>query len=76
MPLLDHPNDEGRWTRLELSERAALWKRERETFPPVIQYYLVAPPRQHEILYDEAKALAAFQRVSGQGGVLTETGQN
>lgn len=59
----DHPNDPGRWTRLEAAGEAVLWRRE-VPFPPVTQFYLVAPPRQHEIHYDEARARAAFERIA------------
>ncbi len=63
-----HPNDAGTWTRLEGLERFALWRRERRSLPPVTMYYVVAPPRQNEILYDEAKARARFAEVSGFSG--------
>lgn len=56
----DHPNDAGTWIRLEGREGVALWRRERQALAPVTMYYVVAPPRQSEILYDEAKARARF----------------
>lgn len=61
----DHPNDAGTWARLEGRERLALWRRERQELAPVTMYYLVAPPRQSEILYDEAKARARFNELAG-----------
>ena len=62
MKNLDHPNDEGRWTRLEASSDAVLWQRE-VAFPPVTKFYVVAPPRQHEIFHDEARAREHYLRV-------------
>ena len=61
----DHPNDAGAWTRLEGRERFALWRRERQELAPVTMYYVVAPPRQSEILYDEATARARFNDLAG-----------
>jgi len=58
MTRLDHPNETGKWTRLETLGGAALWKRERSDPFPVVQFYLLAPPRQTEVLYDEARARA------------------
>ena len=46
----------------------ALWRRERQTLAPVTMYYVVAPPRQSEILYDEAKARARFNELVGVSG--------
>ncbi|HYC96817.1 hypothetical protein [Brevundimonas sp.] len=60
-----HPNDAGTWTRLEGVEGFALWRREPRTFAPVMMYYVVAPPRQTEIMYDEAKARARFNELAG-----------
>lgn len=64
----DHPNDAGTWTRLEGREAFALWRRERQTLAPVTMYYVIAPPRQSEILYDEAKARARFNELAGVSG--------
>lgn len=61
----DHPNDAGAWTRLEGREGFALWRRERRELAPVSMYYVVAPPRQSEILYDEARARARFNELAG-----------
>ncbi|MDI1326968.1 MAG: hypothetical protein PSV23_09255 [Brevundimonas sp.] len=61
----DHPNDAGTWTRLEGQEGVALWRRERQSLAPVTMYYVVGPPRQSEILYDEAKARARFDELAG-----------
>ncbi len=64
----DHPNDAGTWTRLEGREGFALWRRERLTLAPVTMYYVVAPPRQSEILYDETKARLRFNELAGVSG--------
>lgn len=64
----DHPNDAGTWTRLEGREGFALWRRERLTLAPVTMYYVVAPPRQSEILYDEARARLRFNELAGVSG--------
>lgn len=66
MPKLDHPNEPGKWTRLEAVGSAALWRRDRSDPFPVTQFYLLAPPRQTEVLYDEARARAQFADVSGK----------
>ncbi len=60
----DHPNDAGTWTRLEGREGFALWRRQRQAFAPVTMYYVVAPPRQTEILYDEHKARSRFNELA------------
>lgn len=65
----DHPNDDGTWTRLEGREGFALWRRERRTLAPVTMFYVVAPPRQSEILYDEAKARVRFNELAGASGM-------
>jgi hypothetical protein len=57
---LDHPNDPGRWTVVETATDATLWRRERDDPFPVTLFYLVAPPRQPEVLYDEDRARALF----------------
>ena len=72
-----HPNDAGTWTRLEGRDGFALWRRERQALAPVTMYYVVAPPRQSEILYDEAKARARFIEladVSGMDPVIPDRG--
>lgn len=57
---IDHPNEPGRWTCLETADGAALWRRDRSDPMPVTMFYLLAPPRQTVILYDEAQARAQF----------------
>ncbi|MEN5364412.1 hypothetical protein [Brevundimonas intermedia] len=57
---IDHPNDSGKWTLLETKSSAALWRRERSDPVPVTQFYLLAPPRQAQVLYDEARARQEF----------------
>lgn len=59
----DHPNDDGSWARLEGREGFALWRRQRMTFAPITMFYVVAPPRQSEILYDEEKARARYAQL-------------
>lgn len=56
----NHPNEPGKWTRLESGEAVALWRRDRSDPMPVTLFYVLAPPRQAEILYDETKARALF----------------
>jgi hypothetical protein len=58
MPKLDHPNEPGKWTRLEIADGVALWKRERTDPVPLTLFYVLAPPRQAQVLYDEAQARA------------------
>lgn len=59
MPI-DHPNEPGKWTRLSTHSTSSLWRRERADPFPVTQFYLLAPPRQTEILYSEVEARARF----------------
>lgn len=59
-----HPNEDGTWTRLEGVGGVALWQRERTTLAPVTMYYVIAPPRQTEILYDLAKARDRYEVLS------------
>lgn len=65
----DHPNDAGTWTRLEGREGFALWRRERQSLAPVTMYYVVAPPRQSEIVYDEARARGRFDELASASDV-------
>lgn len=66
---LDHPNEPGRWTQLERSERASLWRRDRADPFPVSQFYLIAPPSQAELVYDETQARERYARlVAGPKG--------
>lgn len=62
----DHPNDDGSWARLEGREGFALWRRQRMTFAPITMFYVVAPPRQSEIIYDEEKARARYEQLIEQ----------
>lgn len=64
MANLDHPNEPGRWTRLEAAGGATLWRRDRSDPFPVTMFYVVAPPRQTEVLYDEPRARAQFDALS------------
>lgn len=68
-PIPHHPNDAGTWTRLEGQPGIALWRRERQAPAPVVMYYVVAPPRQSEILYDETRARARFIELAGVSSV-------
>ncbi len=58
---IDHPNEAGKWTRLEAASDCVLWRRDRADPFPVTQFYLLAPPRQAEIFYRETEARDRFQ---------------
>ena len=53
------------WTEDPAAEQQqrTLRKRERET-PPVTQLYIIAPARQHEIVYNDTKAVQRFNSLS------------
>lgn len=57
---LNHPNEPGKWTLLESAQGAALWRRDRSDPFPVSQFYLIAPPRQAELVYGENAARSRF----------------
>jgi len=57
---LDHPNEPGRWTLVQARPDAAVWRRDRDDPFPVTMFYLLAPPAQPQVLYDESGALALF----------------
>ena len=61
---LDHPNESGKWILLEQAGAASLWRRDRSDPFPVSLYYLIAPPRQAQVLYSEAAARAQFSVLS------------
>lgn len=64
MPIAkDHPNEPGRWTLLERRAAASLWRRERSDPAPVTMFYVLRPPRQAQILYDETRARELFESV-------------
>jgi hypothetical protein len=58
---LDHPNDPGRWTLVRVVPGATLWRRDRNDPFPVTMFYLVMPPDQPRVVYDEAGALALLE---------------
>lgn len=60
----NHPHEDGAWTRLEGADGVALWQRDRTTPAPVTMYYVIAPPRQTEILYDPAKARERYESLA------------
>jgi hypothetical protein len=67
----DHPNEPGRWSRLDQAGATTLWRRVRDDPFPVTQYYLVAAGRQAEVLYDEDRArerLAALAPARADAG--------
>lgn len=64
MTRLDHPNEPGKWTRLVAGDGRALWRRDRADPFPVVQFYLLAPPRQAEVLYDEAAARTRYDALA------------
>lgn len=63
---LDHPNEPGKWTLLDRVDTAALWRRDRVDPVPVSLFYVLAPPRQAEVLYDEARARAQLAALSSR----------
>ena len=63
---LSHPNEPGKWTLLESTEIAALWRRDRSDPFPVSLFYLLAPPHQAEVFYDETLARARFTMLSAK----------
>ena len=64
MSPLDHPNEPGKWIRLASAGGATLWRRDRSDPFPVTMFYVLAPPRQTEVFYDETKAQAQFDALS------------
>lgn len=64
MTKLDHPNEPGRWKKLEAAPSAALWRRERSDPFPVVQFYVIAPPAQTQVHYDEDRARAEFSSLT------------
>ncbi len=61
MSKLDHPNDPGKWTLLVSGDDKALWRRDRIDPVPVTLFYIIAPPQQPQILYDEHEARVMFE---------------
>lgn len=59
-----HPNEPGKWTRLEGSTSPVLWRRERSDPFPVTMFYVVAAGHQTEVIYGEAAARARFAELS------------
>lgn len=62
--MTSHPNEPGRWTLLETVDGASLWRRERMDPFPVTMFYVVSPPAQSELFYEEGRARARFARQS------------
>lgn len=62
----DHPNEPGKWSRLESADQLALWRRDRQDPFPVIQFYVLAPPRQTEVFYAEDLARSRFDALAGK----------
>lgn len=56
----DHPNEPGKWTLLERQGDIALWRRERSDPVPLTLFYVLAPPRQAQVLYEAELAKAGF----------------
>lgn len=56
-----HPNEPGQWTLLESRGGCSLWKRERLDPLPVTMFYVLNPPAQAELFYDEARARLRFE---------------
>ena len=55
-----HPNEPGQWTLLETRGGATLWKRDRLDPLPVTMFYVLNPPAQAELFYDETRARDRF----------------
>lgn len=55
-----HPNEPGQWTLLESRNGATLWKRDRLDPLPVTMFYVLRPPGQTELFYDEQRARDRF----------------
>ena len=60
MSVSGHPNEPGRWTLLESLAGRSLWRRDRADPMPVAMFYLLNPPAQAELIYDEARARDRF----------------
>lgn len=56
-----HPNEPGHWTLLESRGGAGLWKRDRLDPLPVTMFYVLTPPAQAELYYDERRARDRFE---------------
>lgn len=65
---LDHPNEPGRWTLLAKTSETALWRRDRDDPFPVSLFYILSPPRQAEVVYDEIQARALFEGLNSRIG--------
>jgi len=63
----DHPNEPGKWKLLDHAGTAALWRRDRSDPVPVTLFYVLAPPQQAQVVYDEAVARAQFSARSSMG---------
>lgn len=56
----DHPNEPGRWTLLESGPDRSLWRRDRDDPYPVAMFYIIAPPAQTQVVYEEDRARSLF----------------
>lgn len=61
---LDHPNEPGKWVLLARASEVALWRRDRSDPYPVSLFYLIAPPRQAEVTYNEEAARQRFAELA------------
>lgn len=60
----DHPNEPGKWVLLARTGQVALWRRDRSDPYPVSLFYLIAPPRQAEVVYNEEAAHLRFAQLA------------
>jgi hypothetical protein len=56
-----HPNEPGQWSLVETRGGASLWKRDRLDPLPVTMFYVLSPPAQTELFYDEMRARDRFE---------------
>jgi hypothetical protein len=68
---LQPPNEPGRRTMLEHLAAAALWRRDRTDPVPVTMFYLLNPPLQGRVVYDEAEARQLHTQMTHAGRAVT-----
>jgi len=58
------PNEPGKWTLIQAAGSRTCWRRERSDPYPIVQFYVLAPPSQTEVFYNEDQARAHFDRLT------------